>query len=335
MRKHKPAGFTLIELLVVIAIIAILIALLVPAVQKVREAAARTQCINNLKQWGIAFHNCHDNFRKLPPALGVYAGGFGNASFFFLPYVEQDNLYKSASMPLPPPFTSPPYPNPILYPGNPITTPYAKAIKTFVCPSDPSMGQEGTVTAGGITWGGSSYSYNSLVFTKQNAINFQQAAPGYAPNGIGYDPAGVTRFADILDGLSNTIFIVERYAQCNNAGTAEGGAYWAYCALSNPNLPAPMSAPPKPVYPGFVSTYWAGAGQLQAIGMASIFQVQPTPFTGATSTCDPYRAQTPHSSVMHACLGDASVRSITSSISPTTWWYACSHFGGEQLGSDW
>src|SRR5579884_2313040 len=96
-------GFTLIELLVVIAIIAILIALLVPAVQKVREAAARTQCENNLKQLALATHNCNDQFKVLPPVFGWYpstnngvsGGGYGTVLFHLLPYIEQQNLYKS------------------------------------------------------------------------------------------------------------------------------------------------------------------------------------------------------------------------------------------------
>src|SRR5207249_911981 len=94
-RQHAP-GFTLIELLVVIAIIAILIALLVPAVQKVREAAARTQCHNNIKQIGLAFHNYHDVFKSLPPASASFStltgtsftnGGLG-WTVIILPYIE-------------------------------------------------------------------------------------------------------------------------------------------------------------------------------------------------------------------------------------------------------
>src|ERR1043166_10172194 len=100
MCKLQRKGFTLIELLVVIAIIAILIALLVPAVQKVREAAARTQCTNNLKQLGIAFHNYHDVNKKFPPGQLSRIGNLASVAtdqrvwmHFILPYIEQQALY--------------------------------------------------------------------------------------------------------------------------------------------------------------------------------------------------------------------------------------------------
>src|SRR5438552_14814465 len=139
---HRRQGFTLIELLVVIAIIAVLVGLLVPAVQKVREAAARAQCLNNLKQMGVALHNYHGVYQSFPPGLvsklsnpsWVMPPGNCNAeapdlgpgwSFFalLLPQIEQDNLYKSIRFDLP-----------ILDPANAAAR--RTIVKVYVCPSD-------------------------------------------------------------------------------------------------------------------------------------------------------------------------------------------------------
>src|SRR5215831_12276906 len=135
---HRP-GFMLIELLVVIAITAVLIGLLLPAVQKVREAAARTRCRNNLKQLGLAAHNYHDAHQHLPPGIGYYppaGGAFGTGQFHLLPYLDQDNLYRASfgSVPFPPPDG----PTPVLYPGN--NSVYSRPVAVFLCPSDPSVG---------------------------------------------------------------------------------------------------------------------------------------------------------------------------------------------------
>src|SRR5262245_41932078 len=118
-RRPRPA-FTLIELLVVIAIIGVLIALLLPAVQKVREAANRTQCANNLKQMGLAIHNYHDAYKQLPP--GRISGGYLTWPVLLMPYYEEDNYYKTFDLTR-------------RYRDQPATLDPKKAIKILLCPT--------------------------------------------------------------------------------------------------------------------------------------------------------------------------------------------------------
>lgn len=298
-RIAQRRGVTLIELLVVIAIIAVLIGLLVPAVQKVREAANRTHCTNNLKQLGLAAHNYHDTQKHLPPGMGytplAESGVWGNHFFHLLPYLEQGNLFDDSAG------TVLGVPN-VKFPGN--KNVYSQPLPIFLCPSDPSVGSNGVVTVKGFTFGASCYAANSQVFAK---------APG--------DPQGKTRILDITDGTSNTIFYAEKYARCTSNSMPLGGNLWAYCVSKHLNLPPPMNPPPKPFQSGFAIT---------AIGPGSIFKVQPT-----LGNCDPTRASTAHSNGMLVGLADSSVRTLAPSLSGVTWWAAVTPSGGEVLGSDW
>jgi prepilin-type N-terminal cleavage/methylation domain-containing protein len=297
-RSLRAKGFTLIELLVVIAIIAILIGLLLPAVQKVREAAARMQCQNNLKQMGVGLHNYHAALNKFPPAYhdtGAGTPGTGSLFYFLLPYLEQDNVFRLGGS------QQDAYHAPDGSSFASLGTPAANTIKTYLCPSDPTTNPPATWTNG---WVVGSYAVNNEVF----GSNQWQ---GWASNSD-----GATMPASFPDGTSQTIGIAEKYAQkCTGNGGNGNGTLWAHGQWN-------------PWWEPRFNT-WANRGP------SSKFQVQPT-ITGAASvTCDPTRPASAHTSGMNTLLMDGSVRFLSAGMDPNTWWSACTPAGGEILGSDW
>jgi prepilin-type N-terminal cleavage/methylation domain-containing protein len=257
MSRHDQSprrGFTMIELLVVIAIIAVLIGLLLPAVQKVRDAAARIQCANNLKQIGIAMHNYHGTYDTLPPGIGYGLGDgnvYGTGYLRLLPYIEQEPLFKLATV------------NGFVYaPNNSVL---AQPIRALVCPSDPTAGNGVVQDGDGVNWGASSYAGNVQVFCEVDP-----------KTRVLKNPQRYAKFESAFpDGMSNTLLVVEKYALCHNDSNPEGGTFWAYDRLG----PSVM-----PYHPAYAVNWNNGS-----IGPSSKFVVRPV-----AGKCDPTLASTAH-----------------------------------------
>src|SRR5260370_11059352 len=233
--SRRMRAFTLIELLVVIAIIAVLIGLLLPAVQKVREAANRTTCTNNLKQIGLATHNCQDAYGNLSPIVGPYPTltsngykadgstqrGVGTPLIFLLPFMEQKNLWDEV--------IKPGGNSPLGWADDKYS--YTTPVKSYICPSDPSVGPNnscpqnpGKPFAAATSYGANGLVFDKCTFTPGTATTLPSAKMANAGKlGLEWDgtplpPFHYTRIpTDIPDGTSNTVFFTEKFTFCASA----------------------------------------------------------------------------------------------------------------------
>jgi len=308
--RRRWRGFTLIELLVVIAIIAILIGLLLPAVQKVREAAARTQCSNNLKQISLAIINCADTHQTiLPPGIGNYPNrspavnnGQGGMLFHILPFMEQGNAYKNSLG------TDGRNANLATYTA---WNCQGDTVKPYYCPSDPTGGP-GTGWAQSTT----SYGYNGNVFGVSYPWGWGQGSYKYP--------------ASIMDGTSNTIFTMDKeLGSYGNSGWSPDSGFNDWVDWG----PA---------------TYSVEGGQPSGPNIQPPFSLQPPLGTSGCPTGGPYHVNSnppgcgdgnkgvsPHTAGIQCGLGDGSVRFVSSAVSSQTWWAALTPAGGDVLGNDW
>jgi prepilin-type N-terminal cleavage/methylation domain-containing protein len=303
--KRRRTAFTLIELLVVIAIIAILIGLLLPAVQKVREAAARTQSQNNLKQLGIAVHDFQSAHDKLPNAASWFPGPSGASTatpaqhgtlfYFLLPYLEQENLYRSIANRS---YTS------------------TAVVPVFLAPLDPSLTATQTApNSQGVNAGLCSYECNGYLFTgdEKNALPYYLQGASASTNGNTADGNRTVYPViprDVPDGTSNTILFAERYS---------------YDCLYDGSKSPPLKGNRTWGDDGSGPSRWE-----PTLIHSDLFQV--TPKVGSASC---YVPQAYTSAGLQVALVDGSVRSVHKGISATTWWRALLPNDGLVLGSDW
>jgi prepilin-type N-terminal cleavage/methylation domain-containing protein len=295
LHHSRRTGFTLIELVVVCSIIGVLIGLLLPAVMRVREAANRTICGNNFHQVALAFHHCDENRGRMPPGIGYFPASG---------YDYGTALYFILPYLEQDPLYQHSRNNGFYFVGNNEVA--EQSIKAFVCPSDPTAGNGVVLDNQGRKWGASTLACNAQVFARVNQVT-----------GEFISPQGEPRLTAIFHGTSNTILLAEKLSRCRNNAYPEGGSLWGYWLARRPFV--------QPLHAGFAISW-----QPYDVGPQSVFLVAPNP-----TECDPTLASTPHRGGMIVALADGSVRTLSPSISGTTWWAACTPYSLEPLGNDW
>jgi prepilin-type N-terminal cleavage/methylation domain-containing protein len=318
LRLRLWRGFTLIELLVVIAIIAILIGLLLPAVQKVREAAQRTQSANNLKQMSLGLHNMNDNYGVLPLPVGSYphantpdvyfptpAGQtpppqVGTVQYYLLPFIEQANVYKTqASL-------------------HPDSWWCGYTIKTYNCPADPSAPADGYPDTLRPRYG-SSYAPNEAVFAYGMRVD-RSWRSGRSPSPVARIPA------TFPDGTANTIVFAEKYMVCGPRANAKAAFYYGETCL---DCGSPNNYPFSCNRLGSDTTF-VGSPPMFYNSLTVPPQNKPLP-----TNCNPCMLQGMYNAGILVGLGDGSVRLVATAISQQTWASAVNPADGQVLGPDW
>ena len=318
--NQRRSGFTLIELLVVISIISVLIALLLPGVQSAREAARRAQCVNNLKQLGLAMHNYEQANTCLPAAemqfLGMINGSNYSAISQALPYFEQGVLFSAINFSL---FDVDPSNNTVM----------VTSIKNLICPSDtfnpvPTYGAQTNYMAdmgSGIVWQSSNYAPNTTL---------------PMPSGVFYGNSA-TRFSEITDGLSNTGFYCERVVGDSLTGVVSPIAD----VFFDPGAPL---TPDDALAQCLALNIYNPANQIPMImgvpwvdGQHIFLHVTP-PNTRSCGFFIVNRAVMPPSSYhpggVDMLFGDGSVKFIKNSINLQNWRALGTRNGGEVISAD-